>query len=113
MHQDSATSDSGGSSGFILSSSFLLCLGGEEILLGISSITIFHCDSVVGGLAKLVSYTLVFLSRGSNPSGEFVDGYIRDRFLVLYACMLGPRPHSGDYRSHSKRSGKQREIVWY
>ena len=31
----------------------------------------------------------------------------------VYACMLGLHPHSGDHCSHSKRSGKQRDIVRY
>ena len=33
--------------------------------------------------------------------------------LVSYACMFGLHQHSGDHQSHSKLSGKQREIVQY
>ena len=56
------------------------------------------CRTATGGLAKLVSHTLVFLSRGSNPSGEFVDGTICVCFILVdwhWVVKCSRIPHKG------------------
>ena len=52
----------------------------------------------LGGLAKLVLHTLVFLSRGSNLSGEFVDGTMCVCFILVdwhWVVEYSLIPHKG------------------